>query len=235
MHAPRVSAARRWVNANREIPATPSDHIWHLPELFADHGRLPVVLFARVSTHRQASDGNLAEILADLRQVALRHNIEIMGAFGEVGQGWRPLIERTELIKACDLARRCGAFVLVPSATRLLRHPHFHPFENQDVLPTVLQFCELVRFGHPAMFATALDPDMPWRDVRSLEIRRGKAAKGQPGGRPRLRVPGYKLRRRQEKLTEVLALHGANQSLGEIARAMRLPRSTIQDWLRKYR
>ena len=70
--------------------------------------------------------------------------------------------------------------------------------------------------------ATLVDPNAIPEEIRSYETKRGKNAKGNPGGCPKKRCPGYKNRIRQENLPKVLDLYEQGLSAAAIAKKTKL-------------
>jgi hypothetical protein len=210
----RPGGSRRFLEAN--APATASDFLYHLPTFIADHGIMPVVLHGRVSGYEQRS--HLSDISSYLKYEARAYQLKVVGKVERVVPGTRSFESRPDLIEASRIALETGAFILSESACRVIRGEGFHPWLHPDRLPTVPQFAKLMR-DVGVYIATALPPDMHWQDVKRHEstVRAG-FAKRQPS------------KVYAELGPIAFAMLDAGASLGEVARELRVAKSTVQGW-----
>jgi hypothetical protein len=80
---------------------------------------------------------------------------------------------------------------------------------------------------------TLLKPDMSWRRVRGYQSTWGQKVKGKKGGRPTITKAGYKKQRRSEKMPMVIKLYEQGKRISAVARLVQVPRSTVNDWIKK--
>ncbi len=161
-----------------------SESIHHIPLLLARVGRLPIVLYCRVSTDDQQKHGNLRdeEVEAIQQLSMLRYELGInlfvlSGVETSNVRGERPL-----LVEAIALAKSRGAILVAPSRDRFIRWGHFTrgvPDELEP--PTIVEYLLLQDLAGTVPLATILPPDAP--EARSTQIKRGHKAKGRKGGR----------------------------------------------------
>lgn len=213
------------------VPA--SRYVHHAKKLAKSRPGTKVVLFCRVSTRDQNKTGNLRDQELSLRRAAKRLGLVVVDSYHEVTSGWIVDLPfgRTGLTWAAEAAKENDAIVLAESTDRFLRNRKFNSKKCPDLLPTKADFEELRRLTWSVTLATLLDPDTHPREVRAYETRRGQKAKGKKGGRPKNNPPGYKKRRRASLFPRVVTMHERGASLGEIASAVGVPRSTIQGWV----
>jgi DNA invertase Pin-like site-specific DNA recombinase len=143
------------------------------------------VLLCRVSTDSQEREGNLRDLMWE----AIRTLVEIGFRMGrdlfvfegvESGQIQK---DRPLLGQAIDEAQRKDAILVAPSRDRLIRSRSFDG-SNETEAPTIAEYMQLQQMAGEVPLATLHDPDQP---ARSEQIKRGQAAKGNRGGRPRKR------------------------------------------------
>jgi DNA invertase Pin-like site-specific DNA recombinase len=186
-----------------------------------------VLLCCRVSSHKQCSEHNLADSEANLRREADQRQLVVVDTYCHLGSGW----DRGWLCLAADKAKEQGATLLAESTDRFARHPAYHSSECPNVRARTSELDDLRWWTLGVELATVLHPDTPASEVRSYQRRRGQHEKGSFGGRPGL--PGYKKRRRQKKLPEVLELNKRGASLRTIVAETGLAKSTVADWIRR--
>ncbi len=228
---------RRAADADRRPPDEPagrrsfraSDFIHDLADLAGAGTVTAVVLWCRVSARVQARTGNASDQEANLRRALQRLGIPVVAAFLHVGPGWD--LHGGRLAQAVQRAREHGAILVAETTDRFLRHPGYHSRENPDARPTEAQFRELARLAGGVVLATHLDPDASPAEVRRYQALRGQQAKGSRGGRPKLHEAGYKKRRRERLRPAVLRLWQSGRSVREIARRVRVPQTTVHNWI----
>jgi len=144
---------------------------------------------------------------------------------------YHDLLDR--LADAAELARQHGAKLLAENTSRLIRHPCYGK-KWKDAQARELDLRELRRVTEGVVLVTHLDPDATSKQEQKYHEERGKSEKGRKGGRPAQPKAGHKKRRRDELLPVVVGWHEDGWTLGRIAKAVGLPRSTVQDWIAKY-
>ncbi len=192
----------------------------------------PVVIYCRVSSSDQDYKQNLSDQMVSMQDRIKQKGYEIIRTIKDVCSGWQE--ERDGLLLAAKIAQKNKAVVVAESPTRLIRSRDFNSKTNWKVQPTVAEYRRLQRDTRGVKLATLVNPDATPEEIRSHETRRGKNAKGNPGGRPRKRCPGYKLRIRQEYLPKVLDLYERRKNKALIARMTGLNYNTVYSWIRKY-
>lgn len=130
---------------------------------------------------------------------------------------------------AAAIAERYAAKLAATEACRFLRSTDWHPKVRPDALPSHREYRKLKDTVRGVPLVTLTDPDLP---PKGIEAKRGQAASGNYGGRPRARRPGYLKERRAKCQPQVKAMQANGATLDEIAAVVRLPRSTIARWMR---
>jgi hypothetical protein len=188
-----------------------------------------VVLACRVSERVQNHRGNLNDSERSLRKYVAARGATVVGVVRTVGSGQHA----TWVRRGAELCKEHGAKLLAESTDRLIRSARFDTEDAPDAQANDQELGYLNVMLDGVVAATVLPPDAPARNVRSFQRRRGQVEKGAKGGRPRNAVPGYKKQRRLEKLPEVLQLHAAGQSLGQIEDSTGVPKQTVREWIKK--
>lgn len=196
------------------VPGNVRKHIHHLLELMNKTSIRDVILFCRVSSDPQKTNGNLNESVREARATLERLGFQILRVVADVEPSGlhkdRPLLRY-----AARLARKHGALLVAPSRDRLLRH---HAFGGRNALerPTAEELKEFSRLCHGVMVATLLDPE---QCSRSSQIKRGHAAKGDKGGRPAHLScgPGFSKRRQAALITQAKKFRGCGLTYRQIA------------------
>jgi DNA invertase Pin-like site-specific DNA recombinase len=190
------------------------------------------VLYCRVSDTKQKREGNLAHQIPYLRRRVERLGkeygvtIEILDEpFGEDIQGWRLYKSyRKELVKAAKLAREHDAVLVATHTSRFVRNQRYQRYKT---LPTVEDFEQLVALVGGARLATVFQPDR--QEARGADTKRGHKARNAKPGRPKKRRYGPRLN--EFKRLRVRRLLREGKTLGDIARRMKRPKSTVQGWV----
>jgi DNA invertase Pin-like site-specific DNA recombinase len=216
-------------------PGKPSDYIHDLHALIGERSDLrEVILYCRCSASAQGANGNLDDQIAACRGELERLGLSVIEEFGEISSGWLiDTFERERFVAACTLARRRDAIVVAESVDRFLRNVRFNTHERKDATPTIAEFEKLQDLADGVPLATILHPDTPPSQIRSHQRKRGQAIKGRCGGRPKKQRPYAKWRRRYKLLPTVLEMHRDGHSLGQIAKATEVARSTVQLWIER--
>lgn len=201
-------------------------YIHHLPDLLAADPSIPLLVLNRVSTEPQQANGNLE----DDRQWCLERLVgcNVVGQFGEVCRGTLGP-HRVVLREAIELARQLGAVIVVSSRERLIRAAGYDGTNASDV-PGHDEYQELMRLGRGVTFATILRPA---KRGRSFQIKRGQEAKGNKGGRPRKKAPGWRKRLTKKKRPLVFASIKEGFSIRTAAAMHGVLESTARKWLKK--
>jgi DNA invertase Pin-like site-specific DNA recombinase len=155
----------------------------------------------------------------------------------EISSGWILNEDRWALMEAVKEAKKLiakgrEAVIVAPSTDRFLRNRDFTTKEP-DLTPTEAEFQILKELTCNIPLLTLLHPDMPPKEVRSYQTKWGQEAKGNKGGRPEKKTPGYKKRRRDRKRGRVIRLYKQGVTISGISRETRVPPGTIYGWLMK--
>lgn len=226
----RVSAKRR---LDRKYPpseaATPSDYIHHFDDLDATE----VILFCRVSGREQNRNGNLADQINENRRELEKLGVTVIERYKEIESGWDNdhWMDRGALAAAAAHAKRLGVVLVAESLSRFIRSVDYHPSKNSHAVPTRAEFEKLLRITEGVTLATIAHPDTPPTAERGVQSKRGMIQKNRMGGRPRKRTRTI---RPLETIQQAMELRAAGWSLGEIAKALKVPRPTVQSWADRY-
>ncbi|MFZ0035118.1 MAG: helix-turn-helix domain-containing protein [Sedimentisphaerales bacterium] len=221
-------------------PGKASKYIHHLDEYLKQHPDIEALIYGRDSTCAQNYKRNLKTQKKVLRRELGQRAIPIVSHYyNEVSSGWVLDKKRWALVDAVEEAKKLikkgiQAVIVAPSTDRFLRNRDFHTKERPDLLPTEAEFEKLKELTCNIPLATLLHPDMPPREVRSYQTKWGQEAKGNKGGRPEKKGPGYKKRRRIRKRGRVIWLYKQGTAVCDIARKTNVKQSTINDWIVKY-
>lgn len=231
---PRVSA-KPWLS--RRSPKSPvaraSDYIDSWQELRAGGSLRPVVLYCRVSSLKQFDDGTLDDQKQSTKRILEADGAVILATFGSIETAsYTDENMRGRLAAAIAMAKKENAIVVVESTSRLIRSSEYDHRRNQKAQPTVWGFTQLMKLADGVSIASICPPDeMPGAE-RSMQIKRGQAAKGKKGGRPA--KPESKKETRLRRLDAALKLRDKGKSYRDIGTELGVPHSTVQDWVRKY-
>ena len=127
-----------------------------------------------------------------------------------------------------------NAIVVAESVARFIRNIEYNSVTNWNAKPTVADYNRLQLETDGVKLATLINPDATPEEIRSYETKRGKKSKGNPGGRPKKRDPGYKKRERQMYLPIVLERYKQNKNIAAIARRVNLKYDTVYSWIVKF-
>lgn len=211
------------------------EYLHHLKKYHKQHPDMIALIYARVSTGAQGYKRNLDTYEKVLHRKLKKLNIPVIGYYPEISSGWiLDYDERLALANATKEAINKKTVIVAPSADRFLRNRNFNTKTNPDVLPTEAEFEKLKKLTRNVPLVTLLHPDMPPMEVRSWQTKWGQKVKGNNGGRPIQKRPGYKKMRRDKKLPTVLKLLKRGKNPTEIAKKVRVARSTISDWIEKH-
>jgi hypothetical protein len=214
--------------------AKASEYLYHLKEYFKQRPDMRALIYARGSTSAQAYRRNLDTYEKVLRRKLKKLNIPIVGCYREVSSGVVLNYDRVVLVNAAKEAIIQKAVIVAPSTDRFLRNKDFNTKTNPYVLPTEAEFEELKKLTGNVPLVTLLHPDMSPRKVRGYVSKWGQKAKGNTGGHPILKRPGYKKKRREKELPKVRQLLKKGNNPTEIHRILDIPRSTISGWIETY-
>jgi len=238
-----VEAIEQQARLNKEpaesIPAKASKYLHRLKDYYKKHPDMQVMGYGRVSRRPQKDKCNLDTYNIILRRKCKKRGIPFVGYFGEQNSGRIFDYEkREELIKAVKKAERLikrgkDIAILAPSTDRFLRNRKYTP--QNRLLPIEEDFKKLMELTHNVPLLTLLHPDMPLDEVTSYHTKWGQRVKGNKGGRPKINKPGYKKKRRLEKLPIVRQLSREGKTLAQIAAQMPdVPKVTIWYWLKHF-
>ncbi len=194
--------------------------------------RQRVVIYCRVSGHVQERSQNLSDQGENLKNELKQRGFVVLEIISEVASGWKE--DRDGLLRAVEIAHENDAVVVAESVTRFIRSRDYNSKTNRNALPTVAEYRRLQRDTQGVKLATLVAPDATPEEIRSYETKRGKKSKGNPGGRPKKRDPGYKKRERQMYLPIVLERYKQNKNIAAIARSVNLKYDTVYSWIVKF-
>ena len=191
-----------------------------------------MVIYGRVSGNDQERSQNLSDQVKNLERELEKLGFNVIESIGEVGAGWKG--DRERLALAAKIAREKKAIVVAESVTRFIRSRDYNSVTNWNAKPTVADYNRLQLETDGVELATLINPDATPEEIRSYETKRGKKSKGNPGGRPKKRDPGYKKRERQMYLPIVLERYKQNKNIAAIARSVNLKYDTVYSWIVKF-
>jgi len=231
----REYSSRR-IEAIRTI-ATASHYIAHIDDLPPG----PVVLFLRVSTPGQERKGHLDHQESKLRQLKDR-GFDIIGVFRETGAGWAAVRVRFET--AAAISKDGGATLVAESSGRFIRTYRYGERVKEarqrrgerktvHLLPNVAEYEALLALVDGAALATLHHPNMPEAEVRGEESKRGQAATGNRGGRPKGKMS--KKQRRELNMPKVVELRKSGLSFRAIGEKLGIAWSTTWAWMMRNR
>jgi DNA invertase Pin-like site-specific DNA recombinase len=219
-----------WLRSPRKEspPGKGSDYIQHFDSRIVG---ILVVLYCRVSGRMQDHRGNLDDQEAADRRWLEDNGATVVAVYRDVASGWNA--DRPGLMAALEKAREVGAIVVARSTDRFIRSIDYTP-ENPQLQPTVEEYEKLRLATNGVTLATILPPDTPWQEIRGQQSKRGQEAKGQRGGRPQTKEPGWKKRRQLANLPKLRWMVWLGISHRRIAGWLNVPRTTIQRWIQNY-
>ncbi|QDT54484.1 hypothetical protein Pan44_25170 [Caulifigura coniformis] len=208
-----------------QTPGKPSDFLHHLPALLSLTAVLRIVLYVRVSGRNQARGDNLEHRLQYLRNRLRGLNVENIAEFTEVGSGWKN--ERPQLANAITFAREHGAVVVAASMDRFVRHADYNSDRDENFLPAVADFQQLLREAGSVRLATCMHPD-----ATPAEIAKEQTKWNPNTGRPKKRKAGALRDRHKGRLVydQLRWMCILQIPLRRKAAILRVPVSTVQRW-----
>lgn len=179
----------RWL-----APGKASDYIRHIDSL---RPGAKVVLWCRVSIG--ANEAHLAHQEAALREAADDRSLVVAAVVRHVGPGYDNEYRDAPcwwlaVARAGDVARQHGASLLATETDRLIRDAACYMSPRSR--PRAHDYRMLANTVEDVALVTLADPDAPPSEARSRQTKRGQAATGRKGGRPR--------RTEQKELLEVV-------------------------------
>jgi DNA invertase Pin-like site-specific DNA recombinase len=184
-----------------------------------------LVLYVRESTRSQRL--NLPYQNAYLKNEVEKLGFVVVEIFEEIGSGWvdgRPEFERA-VLKAQSMRA-----VLVAACMDRFRRCWRYQTECETPPLNLFEMKRLMTEADGVRLATLIHPDAPRSVVRSEQTKWGQAGRGNYGGRPVRRFP--KKEKRLAKKPQAVDMRKAGLSYGQISRALRIPRSTVRDWIK---
>lgn len=220
---------------HKSKPAKASDYLHRLRDYRREHPDMIAIRYNRESSRPQDHEVKTKV----LRRVCKKRNIPTVRFYCETKSGKILDNGRQKLLRAVRKARakiKQGkhAVILATSTDRFLRNADHDTKYNRYVLPTEAEFEQLRKLTRNVPLVTYLHPDMPPDDVRRRESEWGQWARGNKGGRPAKKRKGWTIKRREKKLPRVRRLLNRGKNVTEIARKLRVARSTVDDWVEKY-
>lgn len=206
-----------------------------LQSILDQEPQTPLVMYYRVSTEDQRKNGNLVEGIADLQASLQKRGVSIdeKGYF-EVRKG-SDLSRADALRDACARADQIHGVVVTTHVNRFVRPSNFHPYRNPNASYTQNDMKALGTFFGKTRFCTLYDPDTPASAIRGQQTQRGMQAKQRMGGRPRKKDrvrPGTLKKRRCIKQPRAIRLRNKGWSYPKIADCLKVPLSTVVDWIK---
>ncbi len=225
----RLEVARQRAIENEPGPeereATPKQILKYVQKANIQPGE-DYFLAYRVTTDKQADNGDLDDLLIELREAVESSGANVVGEKGHIGPG-----EDSEwLEEAGDWAGK--AIIISTDLSRLKRHPDAYKHKrNYDLQPRLVDLEELRKHTKEARIVTLVDPTAKPSEVWAERSKRGQRRKGRKGGRPEVKSAGYKKRRKNKLLPTVLEMLKQGKKPAQIARILGRADSTVRDWI----
>jgi DNA invertase Pin-like site-specific DNA recombinase len=215
-----------------KAPGKASEHICHFGPAIPESRK--VVLWLRVSI--PSNKAHLDSQETELRNIATKLGVEVVGVFSNVGSGVFKQPEycsehghADRISNAAASARQHGAWLLATETDRLVRSPFY--LKRSQVNARDCDLKELQYWAYQVTLATLQHPDLSMSQSRSHQTKRGQRTSGKKGGRPPKHQPGYMALRRKKQEPRVLQLNGQGVSLAEIVKLTGVPRRTVSRWI----
>ncbi len=227
-----ASARERYRKSDPELFEPGADEIGIASHYISDIRSLKsgqqVVIYCRVSSCTQEHSKNLSN-----QEENLKHELEqkwfiIIRTFREVGAGWQE--DRDGLLLAAEHALANDAVLVAESVTRFIRSRDYNSKTNWKVKPIKAEYRRLLRETKGVKFATLVDPDAIPQEIRSYETKRGKKAKGKPGGRPRKQAGRGDPKRKEMMLPTVERMLRQGASLKDTGNNVGVSHTTVMNW-----
>jgi DNA invertase Pin-like site-specific DNA recombinase len=246
LRATKLLLAVSHVGITKDLsPGDPDKYLLHLEKVFKDAARkgvklLLLVLYGRVSSGKQGREGNLTHQLPYVRRriekLSKRYMVAVdiidESEFGEEVSGWKLWKnERSELVKAAKLAKEKRAILVALNTSRFVRNKRYQ--RARTTLPTVDDFEQLIGVVGGVKLATILPPNV--QEDHSSDTKRGFKARGAKPGRPWIKRPGDKDRRRVSFKIPIIRLFKQGCRNCEVMRQLGLPEKTVRNWRIRYR
>lgn len=215
----RVAAEEEAQTVEQGTPGDPSMLFTSIEAMSDDQFRflrhVRVLLLARVSTQKQADNGDLEDQVANLRKAAKRWGLNVVGVVRHVGKANDP----TWLKKVARAARQHKVIcVFAEDITRYIRHPQAHKKRsNYWWLPREEDYLRAASMTKGLKLLTLAPLNMTQEQIRSLQTKRGQEAKDSKGGRPKNKQAGYKRKMREGYADTTRELRNCGYSFRHIA------------------
>jgi len=214
----------------------PLSSVIHDLDTLRNQGReIIAVLYMRVSTTEQRTNGNLKNRLSWLTDALENKGIKMDQSFTDVCSG-RGFDNRDGLKNAANRVKflqqpNPDVFVCIISdcANRFIRGENYNKVAHTDQ-PSRRQLNQLKSLGVPLV--TVWHPDTPPSVIRSHETKINEKV-----GRPRkdaAKPPGWKKKMRWEKISKAFLLYEKRMSFRQIAKEVDSPVSTVLSWRRQF-
>lgn len=141
-----------------------------------------VLLFGRVSSGPQETNGNLADQIKFLSEFVQDQSAIIVGTVEIQHSGWANYGSRGWLLDAVILAIQSHAKILAESTDRFVRHPHYHSSLRPNLQAPDYDLQDLAMWTSGVLLHTFLHPNATPQEVRSHQRKRGQWAKKSYGG-----------------------------------------------------
>ena len=152
------------------------------------------VLWLRVS-HRGQKEHLRSQATAIKRALVAR-GVQWIGGKRVIGPANADSTRR-EFADLIRMAEQHNAFVVAESTSRFIRSDEFSSQYNRNAWPTPDEFDQLKRLARGVPLVTVHHPDLPPKEKRREQTKRGMLRKEKRGGRPH--KPGYKKRQRERE------------------------------------
>lgn len=213
---------------SRPQPAQASNYILHLAEVLKITTNFPLLLCPRVSSQEQYDNGNLERQTSRMRWAARELGAKYIIDTTLPWVGSAVNLKNLNALEFITIAaRRYGAIALFESTDRIIRASAFHPYNNPDALPTVVEFERMKEIFEWIPIATILHPNTEWKEIKAYKE---KFREG---------IQEIAMLNREERrdrfLPTVLKLRQQGMSYGEIQKNIpNLSLSLIRFWCQKY-
>src|SRR6266511_2226742 len=177
----------------------------------------------------------LGSVVRSGSQLCMKRGVPLIAVFWEIVPGWEEMYSdkggRLGFERAILKAKAAGAVLASASVDRFRRSwdPDWKKRKRQRRL-SVFEFESLMTEADGVPLATLIHPDTAPNEVRSYQTKRGRAGKGNCGGRPRERFPKKAIRLEKRPVAVVLWKQGF--SYRQISRRLNVSWSTIRDWIK---
>lgn len=184
-----------------------------------------VVGYTRVSKQEQADAGDLQRQKESLCRRAACNEENFANWFEEVGSATNG--DLPVLTEACGFCRKHGYDLFIKDITRIVRNPDYHPYRNKQEIPTDDTLLRFFKKQKIRVIVTVQETE-----ILSVRVKEGQKESGNYGGGDH--SEGYKRRKRESLLPDVINYRRQGLGYGAIAKLVDTSKSNIQVWCKKY-